>query len=112
MILKKINRIPPYTCRLLARKDGKAMSNQMISDASGLSMSKVKRISWMTSWDSLTAIDIDRFSSACGVDLIKQRDVFMFIKNKKFSHIKKASGRLKQFLIKLMDYGILQQNRS
>lgn len=109
MILKKINRVPPYVCRLLARKDGKAMSNEQIAELSGLSQTKVKRISWMVEWDSLSAKDIDRYSTACGVDLIKQRDVYLYIKNKRFAHVRRAKGRLKKFLLELMDYGIRHQ---
>jgi hypothetical protein len=104
-LAEKINRIPPYIVRVLAKCDGDAMNNNQISKRSGLSLDKVKRISYMRSWSGVSIIDASKFCDACGVDILRQRDASLYIRNKKFVHVRNCKNpQLKKFLIKLMNY--------
>lgn len=70
---EKLRTFPPLVCRLLARRlleNGKvrAMTDVELADASGLSTSEVRSLSWKTSWDDVPVDTLQRFSLACGVD--------------------------------------------
>lgn len=69
----KLATFPPIVCRLLARRtqvNGKAvaLTDEEIAAASGLSLTKVRSLSWLTSWDDVSVSELRAFSLACGVD--------------------------------------------
>lgn len=70
MITDYANRVPPFLCRLFARKrNGRVPSTcRDLAALSGLSKSWVSEISAMTSWDLVSIADADAFARACGVD--------------------------------------------
>lgn len=72
MILAKANQLPPFICRILARRKGawQAMSLRDIADASGIPKSRVALIAVMKTWDEVPLSQVERFSAACGVDLM------------------------------------------
>lgn len=68
LYLKRLAKYPPCLVRLLARsKSGQALTDQEIVDR-GCPLPIVKTASYESSWDNLTAYEIDRFLSACGAD--------------------------------------------
>lgn len=71
-IEKKLSQFPPIVCRLLARTGPKGrqrpMTDEEIAKASGLPVSTVISLSWMTSWNDVSCGNMLRFSKACGVD--------------------------------------------
>lgn len=71
--LETLDQLPPICCRLAARHNHSLMSLRMIQDRSGLSWAKTKKISLMTTWESVTIGDAIRFAEACGVDLLRKR---------------------------------------
>lgn len=104
-LVEKLNRIPPYIIRVLAKHNGEAMNNGQIAERSGLSLDKVKRISVMRSWSNVSIDDASKFCESCSVDILRQRDASLFIRNKKFVHVRNCKNpQLKKFLIKLMNY--------
>lgn len=63
----------PCVVRMLARKGKGAGSVQLthieVAHASGLALAKVRRISRLTSWDSVTVGDADKFMRGCGINI-------------------------------------------
>ena len=68
----KLSRFPPLVCRLLARTGPKnkqsPLSDTVIAKCSGMTVSKVASLSWLTSWDDVTCSDMLAFSRGCGVN--------------------------------------------
>jgi len=71
--LETLDQLPPICCRLSARHNHALMPLRMIQDRSGLSWAKVKRISRLTTWESVKIGDAIKFAEACGVDLLRKR---------------------------------------
>jgi hypothetical protein len=74
-LLKKMDKLPPYAVRVLARHKGKrrALTTGEIAKKSGLSPSTVKFLSRQRTWDRVTVGVAVKFSEACGVDLLRQK---------------------------------------
>tara|TARA_R100000900_G_scaffold84844_4_gene66766 strand:- start:6 stop:374 length:369 start_codon:yes stop_codon:yes gene_type:complete len=100
-MVKHFDKLPPYLCRVLARKGRKALTNQDISNVSGLTVKRVGEISRLKSWGSVPLAQINAFAKACGVDLINQSNVRKYLKRgPKMAHVNKAKN--KSYLIRLM----------
>ena len=98
--VKYFDRLPPYLCRVLARKGGMALTNQDISAISGLTVKRVGEISKLRSWGSVPLAQINAFARACGVDLINQSSVRKYLKRgPKMAHVERAKN--KSYLIRL-----------
>lgn len=69
-LLGKIDKFPPFVCRLLARtKHGyRGLSHSDIARMSGLARSTVAELSFKTTWAGVRVDVIDRFAGACNVD--------------------------------------------
>lgn len=72
-LLAKVDRFPPFICRLLARtRHGyHGLSHDEIALRSGLPKSTVADLSFKTSWGGVTVEVADKFSAACGVDFFR-----------------------------------------
>lgn len=83
--LLSINRIPPCFCRLVARKGygKKPMSNSEIAKISGLARSTVNKLSHMRDWNHVTCATVQRFTTACGVDLLRPKEAITKFKRAK-----------------------------
>jgi hypothetical protein len=81
-MLIHMDKIPPNLCRIVARKGRKAMTNQEIADASGLTIKRVGEIAKLTSWGKVDVGQASAFAAACGVDLIKQGQVRKYLMRK------------------------------
>ena len=100
-IVKQFDRLPPYLCRVLARKDRKALTNSEVSRISGLTVKRVGEIARLKSWGSVPLSQISAFSRACGVDLLNQSNVRKYLmRGPKMAHVEKAKN--KPYLMRLM----------
>ena len=69
---KKLDLFPPAIVRCLAadKSPGKsvALTDDQISERSGLSVARVQEIYWEKSWDDVPCGDMKKFVVACNVD--------------------------------------------
>jgi hypothetical protein len=88
--LEVFDEFPPTLCRYLARKNnGRVkMSHSDIARVSGLERSTVAKLSKRTTWSGLTIDTIQRFSLACGVNLLSTARQKDFFKRRKKVHAK------------------------
>tara|TARA_Y100001937_G_scaffold96987_2_gene131946 strand:+ start:1289 stop:1861 length:573 start_codon:yes stop_codon:yes gene_type:complete len=89
-LLEKLDKMPPFLCRLLARRKGKSLSNRQLASDLGVSVRTIQRISEKKSWDDVPVGFAQKFSGACGVDLLRQNKSMDYFKRRKFNHIKKS----------------------
>lgn len=70
---EKLRRFPPVVCRCLARVGSghstRLMSDEEISQVSGLSLSEVMSLGCKTSWDNVPVESFVRFTKGCGIDI-------------------------------------------
>jgi hypothetical protein len=102
---QRLDRYPPILIRLLTtrgrRADKWVPTDRQISDASGLSMAAVKRISYSTSWDDIPIGLARSFLMGCDIDLEKRRcfrRLEWMRRNGNFSHLRKSPLYKSQFM--------------
>ena len=88
LLLEKINRMPPFLCRLMARWKGRSPSNKQLSESSGIPITTVRRLCLKKSWDDVPVGIAQKFGMACGVDLMRQTRSLDYFKRRKFKHLK------------------------
>lgn len=108
MILKKLDRLPPFLVRLLARKKNQwrhPLSTTEIAELSGLPRSTVAKIATMKSWDKIPVGVADRFSTACNVNLMTPGFYFKELRSSKFkfAHLRNGTPNQRAFFARLMD---------
>lgn len=82
-VTERLDRVPPFLCRMVARDKahrGRRLSLVEISIASGLSYGAVRRLSHKRTWANVPPCIIDRFASACGVDLLHLKRTIFYLK--------------------------------
>lgn len=68
-LLSKLNVHPPFMVRVLARKpNGKPMSGPEIAALAGMNADMVRRLSRLTSWESVSIGTASRFMIGCRYD--------------------------------------------
>ena len=84
-LLEVFNSFPPTLVRAVARsKNGRhPMADAEIARRSGLSKDSVRRISSLTVWDTIGVITVDRFTAACGVNLLHVRRHVDYLRRRK-----------------------------
>ena len=98
-LLGLLDKTPPAMIRFIAKNpDGSAPTNVQIAKRAGIDREKIHKMSLKTSWDNFTVMEIDRFCSACGWDVIDHNSIRRFIKRAKFVHIQRATPRLRKYL--------------
>jgi response regulator of citrate/malate metabolism len=107
-VLDKLEKLPPYLCRLLARtRNGRrGLSHNELAALSGLNRCTIKNLSVATSWAPYTLSTVMAFATACGVNHLSARRHVKYLKHTKRYHIVNASGnqarlyaRLKKLLV-------------
>jgi hypothetical protein len=87
---KLCDRFPPVLVRLLARKNGKAMTNTEIADEQR--KFEPRRVSVIqpedTSWDNFTVEEMRNLTRACNLDFTSRADI-----NRAESYLRKNKGR-------------------
>jgi len=76
---ERFRTFPPIVCRLMARtgarKAVRLLEDEEIAETSGLSVSKVRSLSWLCSWDGVPVAEMLAFSKGCGVDFSNSRSI-------------------------------------
>lgn len=67
--IERFNHVPPILCRLLAREDGRVLSDEEIA-LHPLTPSRVRWLGWQTDWSSVTVPEAFAFLSGCRVNLL------------------------------------------
>jgi hypothetical protein len=81
-------RFPPPLVRLLARKDGRAMTTEQIGKAAEMTQLMVELNLCDASWDSAGLDAIRRITRACNLDFTSPRDL-----NRVECYLRKNKGR-------------------
>lgn len=114
-MLEYANRLPPYVCRMIARRAGRGqqpLSTDEIAERSGLDRKTVLRIAKCKTWAKLFRV-VDAFRSACGVTPATERKRVEYVKQQRtnknpFPHLKRLSWQeqkmINRVLKKIGDY--------
>lgn len=116
-LLKKLDMLPPYACRVLARHKQKrrALSTEELATKSGLSEGTIKFISRQRTWARIKVEVAVKFSEACGVDLLRQKRSREYLRVAMglpggLAHILKLPNR--QYFMELMKGGDKKDGRN
>ncbi len=92
---KAFREYPPYYVRLLAKSQGngphEARSDAEIAIASGLPINRVREISRMEQWDTVTYAELLAFTAACSFDPTSSDDRR---REKEYSYVCKKRGSM------------------
>lgn len=79
-LLDKLDRIPPWLCRLMAKSsDGRLMSNSELCKRTGWGKGRVRKLCESTSFRHCTVEEVDVFLTACGFHWSNQRRLIFLI---------------------------------
>lgn len=74
---QRLDRYPPILIRLCATRgrypNERALTDQQIADACGLTMAEVKRVSYSTDWDQIPIATAYRFLTGCDIDIERRK---------------------------------------
>jgi hypothetical protein len=104
MLLDHLNKIPPFVCRLYARrKHGlESASVRDIAARSGLSRSYVAILCHRRTWKGVSVDAADRFAAACGVDFMTPWKVADHFRKAKQSFLFRAHPVQRRLFMKLL----------
>lgn len=104
-VLDKLNRIPPFVCRLLARKNRgrEGMSHLEIAKLSKLSKSTVAELSLKTDWNGVPVDVAVSFAVACGINHLACRAQRDFFKRRIKSYVYNGDGNRRRFYDRLLE---------
>ena len=104
-IADKLNAIPPFVCRLLARKnhgrDG--LSHAEIAKLSNLSKSTVAELSLKTEWDGVPVDVAVAFALACGVNHLACRAQRDYFKRRIKTYVYNGDANRRRFYDRLLE---------
>lgn len=72
-ITAKLDRLPPCVVRLLAKKDGRLMTDPELCALTGWGRKKLESVYQLASWAGVRVGDVDTFLTACGLSWATQR---------------------------------------
>lgn len=107
-ILQKLERIPPFVCRLIARENhgNRGLTHADLAQRSGLAVSTIKSFSFATTFRGRDIEKCQAFALACGVNHLAAERQIEFIKRRRWVHVERATGnqarmyqRLKRLLV-------------
>ena len=101
-ITERLNKLPPKLCRFVAHRRRRPLSNQDISDASGLARSTVVKISKLDRWDNLPLKTIEAFTRACGVDLLAPKRSLYIIRKRAMDYTRNANHQQRKMYQRLL----------
>lgn len=104
MILERLNKLPPFVCRLHARKKNgqESASCTDLAKRSGLSRSYIAVLSQRTTWVGIPVDVADKFAQACGVDFMAPWKVADYFRRAKQPFLRTAHPNQKRLFLKLM----------
>jgi len=106
-LVEKLNRLPPCIVRIMAKKDGRLMTDPELMELTGWGRSRLRAVYQSATWKDVRAGDIDTFLAACGMSWSRQRTQRWALKRaienggvETMSHMKRDTGwRGRQFHI-------------
>lgn len=72
-LLEKLNRLPPVIARLMAKHNGRLMSDVELCKRTGWGKKRLRRVYRASSWKNVTIEEVDVFLGACGLSWSSQR---------------------------------------
>lgn len=104
-LVEKLDRLPPCLIRIMAKKNGRLMTDPELMELTGWGRSKLRAVYQSATWSNVRAGDIDRFLKACGMSWSKQRTQRWLLKRaiekggvETMGHLKRDTGwRGRQF---------------
>lgn len=72
-LLSKLDRLPPAVVRILAKHNGRLMTDAQLMAKTGWGLRRVRTVAGKGSWASVTVKDADTFLRACGLSWSAQR---------------------------------------
>lgn len=78
------------------------MSNSELAQVSGLSRSMINKLGHMRDWNHVTAGTIQRFSMACGVNLLQPSITIAFFRRSRLAYMKRCSPAQKLLYDRLL----------
>lgn len=104
-ILKKIDRIPPAICRLYARNGRRAPTCRELSKVTGIPKTKIAELSLAMSWEGEKIDTIEKFATACGVNLFRPSEVVEYFTRTKQAHLTAVKNPAqKKMLMKIWSF--------
>lgn len=103
-LVKRLNHLPPFLCRIMARKK-KGWAPMSIADIaikSGLTRFKVAKISVLRQWDNVTISDAEKFATGCGVDLLHPGPHKKWLRESGLVHITRAGVSQRRMFSRMM----------
>ena len=79
-LIEKLDRLPPFICRLMAKKDGRLMTDDALIETTGWTERKLRYVARAKSWRDVRVGDVDVFLTACGLRWGSQRRVRWLIR--------------------------------
>lgn len=104
--LEIINESPPVFCRIVARTGRgvgcRPLTTEEIAERSGLHRDQVREISRLTNWNRMPAKNIEAFAKACGVDLMRTKEHWKYLRRGTLGHIQNAKPNQRASLFVLV----------
>jgi hypothetical protein len=97
-ILEKANQFPPTICRLHAAP----ATTRQIAVRAGLPRSTIHQISLKTKWDKVPLGRVEKFSRACGVDLLATKRPKQFLAKRSWGFIKRIKPTQRALISRLL----------
>ncbi len=72
-LLEKIDRLPPCIVRILAKENGRLMTDPRLMQKTGWGRTKLRRVYQASTWAGVSVSDVDTFLTACGMSWSRQR---------------------------------------
>lgn len=107
-LLQKADRFPPCLCRFVARKNHgmDPMSHREIGRKARMSKDTVASLSLKTSWKGVPVDVIDRFSWACGVDIMNPKNAVRFLRKGKKRHLTVMTPQQRRFMARVINSSV------
>lgn len=114
-LLQRLDCIPPFLCFALARQHGKRPGYVALAEKAGIPIRTFLRIARKLSWSDVKVGQIEKFSAACGVDLMRQEKQLRYLRDTvssdaAFAHLNPQQRRtLQAQLVRFKALKALQQ---
>lgn len=82
-LLSKLDQLPPWACRLLARHNRKPLTSHEIAKRAGITPSWVNKLSKRLTWANVTIASYDAFVCGTGVDPLCRKRQTQFLRRTK-----------------------------
>jgi hypothetical protein len=97
-LVEKLDRLPPFVCRMWARRNGLLAPDVTMAKELGWSLRRWRRIARSTTFAKIEAYDIDMFLKACGLTWSSQRRARYYIRTLgnniyRMRHLQPKDGR-------------------